>query len=721
MPSVPDPALRRGLPWSLRFALLREWGLLLIAALALVAVMNAWTPSSYGSATRILAMARSGPVLGDAQLVRSDEWAVQTPYFQIAVANDLGPRNEASLYKEPLKAFFALPSRDWSMAFKPDLWGFLVLDPAHAYALHYAALALAMVAGVVILLRQLGCAPGYSLAISLLLFSSQFVQAWWTSNAPVLALAVWPAIAFLWKGPWWARLPLIAYAVAVWLIGLLYPPFILSAALALAILIAAFRPEALRPSSLIPGVAAGCVGAAIAWAHFADLIPVMAATVYPGHRVSNGGGVPLLQLAAQVFPSLVTMRTEPLPLRPTNACEVAVVGSFLPLAMACFCDHRSIGRWFADHRAAAGICIGGLGLMLAWMVLPWPAALAPGLNLAPPGRMLWGFGLLLLLGLALIGARLRWRLTPLRLAIFTAAVLGGWAISKRLLSSPDLALGRFDVAILPVLAALLLIGRFAPGRLPPRRLVLAATVITALVTFGRFNPVQSAKPIFEPRPSLVLDALRAYAGDNPHGVAVETRHYGAVIVGAGVPALNHVLLQPQLAVFRQAYPGLDPASFDQVFNRYAHIKPEVRWAPAVLNADLIAAPPDPFAIPTRVTIVPVPRGAPGAGAIERVEAVDLGAGRIGVVVEGWAPWSGVDAGQGLEVALADPQAGRIVRATAFRLARPDIVAARNSPAAYAAGFGLRLEIERPSGLPFSASDLRVAAIEPGARAALIGP
>lgn len=691
----------------------REWGLIAVLVLALVYVLNAWTPSSYGEATRTLGIPRSGPVLGEAQPIRSDEWAVLTPYFQIAVANDLGPRNEASPYKEPLKAFFALPSRDWSMALKPDLWGFLVLDPAHAYALRYAALAVAMLAGFAILLRQLGCSPGYALAISATLFCSQFVQAWWTSNAATLALAPWPAIAFVWAAPWWARLPAIAYAVAIWLVGLLYPPFIISAGLALAVLIAAFRPSALRPGLLMPGLAAAAVGAGLAWGHFADLIPVMAETVYPGQRASNGGGVPLLQLAAHVFPSLVTMRTEPLPLWSTNACEIAVIGSFLPIAMACFCDLGAIMRSVRAHPAAVATWLGGLILMLVWMLASWPADFAPGLNQVAPGRMLWGFGLLLFLGLAILGATAPWRLTPVRAAVFAALVAGAWGVSKLGLSRQPLAFGRFDLAILPIAALLLLARRFAPHRLPPRRLVLAAVALTAAATFGRFNPVQSAEPIFRPQHSELVEVLQTYADANPKGWAVENRHYGAVVNGAGVPAINHVLLRPQLAFFRGAYPGLDEATFNHVFNRYAHIMPSMRWSPAVVQADLIALPADPFAIPLTVTAGPTGSPIAALGALERVEAVPLGVHRWGVTAEGWARWSGVEPGQALRVELADPSLGRIVQATAFRLARPDVVAARGEREAFAAGFGLRLEVETEQAAPvFSPAGLKLVAIDP---------
>ena len=171
-------------------------GLAALALYVLIATVLAWTPSHYAQAARLLGIPGVEPVFGDARPVRSDEWGVTTPYYQIAVASDLGPRDAVSPYHEPLTAYFALPSRDWSMALKPDLWGFLVLDPAHAYALHYALLAAASLLGVYVLLRQLGCRGEVAVAGSAALFLSQFVQVWWTSNAPVLGLAAWPAIAY---------------------------------------------------------------------------------------------------------------------------------------------------------------------------------------------------------------------------------------------------------------------------------------------------------------------------------------------------------------------------------------------------------------------------------------------------------------------------------------------------------------------------------------------
>lgn len=669
--------------------------LLALLLFVLLSTVAAWTPSHYYEAANILGLKDVWPVLGGSRPARSDEWAVTTAYFQIAAASDFGPRDLVSPYREPLKAFFALPSRDWSMAFKPDLWGFLVLDPARAFALHYALLATAALIGPYLLLRQLGCRREAAAAGAGILFFSQFVQVWWTSNAPALGLAAWPAVIYLWRAGAWLRLPLLAYAVAVWLIGQLYPPFIIATGLALAVAIAAFRPDALAPRRLAVGVAGAASGIALAWLHFADLIPIMAATVYPGERISHGGGVPVLQLLEHVFPYLLTDVYRTVPNWPANISEVAVVGSFLPLATVCFCDHRAFAAWAAEHGRSLAIWTTGLLAMLAWMLLPLPGRFAPGLNLVPPVRMLWAFGLLLTLGLAVAASNAQWRLTWPRVTAFALAVIAAWAVSKQGIGKDDLDHHHFDWRIVVLLLGLIGLHRFAPRLVPSRRVVLGAVVLCSFLTFGRFNPVQSATPIFAPGPSPALESFRAYARANPTGTVIALGEYSATLNGLKIPSINHTLLRPEPAFFRAAYPDLPAAEADRLFNRYEHVMPALVWAPALVQDDVVAIPPDPFAIPLPVDVATAPPAlpAPGEGVIEQAEATALGGGRWGIMVGGWTRWSGVSPDQRLSVAL-EPGEGRILSATAFRLPRPDLTA-RGDAARFAAGFGLRLVIETP--------------------------
>lgn len=696
--SPPEDALR----WRQDGA---AWVIFAALAIGVVYVANAWTPTHYGAAAALLGIEHAGPVFGEARGTRSDDWALTTPFFQIAVANRLGPIDLHSPFHQSLTTFFALPSRDWSMAFKPDLWGFLALDPAHAFSLHFAVLAAAMLAGFAIVLRQLGCSLGFALAGTAMIFFSQFVQAWWTSNAPVLAWAAWPVAAYLWPARWWLRLPAIGYAVAVWLIGQPYVPFIVAAGIAFAFAIAAFRSDALHWRRLAPALAAAAIGAGVAWAHFADLIPVMRDTVYPGHRRTGGGGTLPLQLVAHLFPYLLTADFEPIGVRPSNACEIAVVGSFLPLATATFADAGASVAWFRSRWRSVLIWLIGVILLADWAVLPIPGGdLVPMLDQAPGNRITWGLGLLFLIGFLIAGSRLPWVLSWPRLAAFAAIVAAAWGFSKLWLSHAPLAAGRFDVAILAVLALLLLARVAAPALLPPGRVVILSVAATSMITFGQFNPVQPAGPIFEPRPpSPVLDTLRAYAAANRRGWAVMPGWYGASINGAGVPAIDHILLRPDLAAFRRAYPTVGPAAINLLFNRYEHLMPDIRWTPMLLNDDVVAIPPDPFAIPLPVETNPPRSGELAGGHVDRIEVVPLGDHRWGVTAAGWAPWKGIAAGQALVVS-APASLGRIVSVAAYRLPRPDIVMQQRDPAVYAAGYGVRAMVEAPASVARLATD-----------------
>lgn len=670
-----------------------------VLALAAVYVFNGWTPSHYGLTAGILGIADAGPLIGTAHPARSDEWLVATPYFQIAVANRLGGSDALSPYHEPLKAFFALPSRDWSMIFKPDLWGFLVLDPAHAYSLHFASLAVALVVGFTLLLRQLGCSRGFAVGVAILLFLSQMTQVWWTSNAPSLALAPWPAVAFLWRARWWLRLAAVFYATAAWLIGELYPPFILAGGLAIGILILAFRRDTLRACPLLVGGLGVAAAIGVAWLHYADLIAVMQATVFPGHRRANGGGVPVMWLLAQIFPHLTTQRFEPLPLWNTNACEIAVVGSFLPLAVAAFADWRALGTWVREHWIGVAIWLAGMAAMIGWMLLPIPAGEAPILNMIPPGRMLWGLGILFLLGVGIVGGAAPWRISAARGAIFVAAVAGAWWVSKFELTRTPLAYTRFDMVVIPPVVAAMLLSRWRPAAVPPRPAVLLALVMGAALTFGRFNPVQPAQPIFERHASLGLQAIRAYAAANPRGVAVVTGNYGAALNAAGIPAINHVLLRPAPEMFSAAYPTITTETRNRLFNRYEHVIPTVAWEPRSPQADVVEVPPDPFAIPLPVDTSPRRAPTPPGGAILELGVRQLGPGRWGVLASGWAEWEGVTPSQRLRVTLRPGFQGRIVSAVAYRLPLPGLAAAQGNARNFAAGFGARIVMESPVSSP----------------------
>ncbi|WP_421693229.1 DUF7657 domain-containing protein [Aestuariivirga sp.] len=589
--------------------------LILIAfGFAVIYVSLALTPSHYSLGLKRLG-AEVRPLFLNAQGVRSDEISVLTPLMQTAVRGGFSSHNQISPYHESLKGFFALPILDWSLIFKPQLWGFWVLPPAYAYSFYFCSFWVAFLMGYTLLLAQLGAKPVIAAFGSLCLFFSPFVQAWWTTNAPTFAFAPWPAVILLLNLRPGAKLPLLFWTGSAWVFGLAYPPFIISAAFALGILIAAFRRDVFTISNgLVVLIAAALFGVVFHW-YFGDLVDVMRDTIYPGHRVSSGGGVDPSKLIAHLFPFFTAVFFLPIfkenqfiPLLKENFCEIAAISTFLPMTLLCFARHSSVWKVLKADRLAWSIVAGGLISMAAWMVLPIPAAFGRFLlwSSVPPERMLWGFGFLLTLSTIVLISKSDFVISRRRAAIFVGVLLSGGLISKFLYiviwKTADLS---FEQALLmspfewtAILLFLVFAGGLSNSRLveqaSPQRLVLGAA-IAGLYSIGAFNPFQQAFPIFDIPRTEKLETLRLESQRAPNGWIVIPNNYGALLSGAGISAINHVLTTPELGFFRAVFPDMPETEFNHVFNRYAHIVPRAGITlPFVLQNDMIAVPIDAF-------------------------------------------------------------------------------------------------------------------------------
>ena len=194
------------------------------------------TPSSYGYVLSKLGMHEEGLYFGNPKRVRSDEWAVWTPYMQSLVTNGFERFNKYSIYHEDFRNFNALPIYDWALVFKPQLWSFLVLEPARAFSFHHGFIIAIFLTGWKRLVEQLmGNHPYASqtcfVLFSLLLFFSSFVQMWWTTLGPLLAFFPWLMIVlFSWKENSFLYYFALFYSAMVWVLAHTYPPGIISCA-----------------------------------------------------------------------------------------------------------------------------------------------------------------------------------------------------------------------------------------------------------------------------------------------------------------------------------------------------------------------------------------------------------------------------------------------------------------------------------------------------------
>ncbi len=561
----------------------QAWALaIVLVALAVGYVAFALTPSHYAFVLKNLFEVDANPLLGQARGIRSDELAVLTPLFQTAVLGDFATTNQISPYGETLKGFWALPIEDWSLVFKPQLWGFWILPPAYAYSLYFASMWVGFLVGYTLFMRQLGAELLFAAAVSVCLFSSHFVQVWWSSNAPAFALAPWPAVVFMANIRFLPKIVLGTYAACVWAFSLVYPPFMISGAFAFLVLILAFRPQTLSLKNLAAGVLILVMLGAVFVAYYGELIGIMRETAYPGQRVVSTGNLPVLQFLAHIFPFLNIANFATL--IGLNDCEVAVVATLIPLSALVFVRKEAWRQALAIHRRAICIWLAALIVAGAWMLCPVPASWGKPLlwHYVPDNRMLWGFGVLFTLGLARLVASLEVTVTQRRIDVFIVLLTLVWLVSKISYSYlvPTVGLPPADLLIVswrelvPVgvfCAFAIAIKLWPPIRAYPGQSVMAACALSGVLTFNMFNPLQSAHAIFTNHQSERLTEIRATLNANPNGWLAMDGYFGAIFSGVGIPAINHVLVQPQLDIFARYFPDMDPDDFNTVFNRYAYI------------------------------------------------------------------------------------------------------------------------------------------------------
>jgi hypothetical protein len=206
----------------------------------------------------------------------------------------------------------------------------------------------------------------------------------------------------------------------------------------------------------------------------------------------------------------------------------------------------------------------------------------------------------------------------------------------------------------------------AAARVP---VIMIAIMSANVYAFGRFNPLQPAKTIFEVPDSEGFRALRKEAAAFPDGVLVEPRITGAVLNGLGFRSINHALLAPKPSIFHEYFPAMDPGKFNQVFNRYGYVTLSAIAIPDNPAADVISVPIEAF-VPVRnsrrVMLGSASSGGcpqPAGGGIRQISE-----GGNQLTIDGWAPWNAESDTQGIRVFSS-----RALRLSALAtLTRPDI-------------------------------------------------
>jgi hypothetical protein len=534
-----------------------------------------WSPSSYAIVLRELGETDTGLIAGKPRVERGDEFAWQTPLLQMTLRSGFQRFDRTPPYFEDLRTLYAMPILDWALIFKPQFWLFFVAPPAIAYSFYHFLLITMFIVGFTILFVHLGGRELDSFLMALVLYFSAYTQYWWNGASNFLfPFFPWIVLALLWSIRFSVRLLLFFWLLVCGLLTYFYPPNAIALGFVAGVLWAIVRPKLFEWRSLL------CIGLTAAGAaatvlfYLREPITRLANTVYPGQRVSGGGGVTFNWWLTQLLPT--SLMNDHVPLTPgSNICELSTVGSIYVLTVLFFVPWRELITQSTREERRRWIWLGG-GLVAtqAWMTIHMPPWLGYPLlwHLVPPGRMVLAGGLLLLVMAFLLGQARPLRFTILGCLCFALTLVLAWFAFKH---PHGIGLGkayRDWVFITPVLfvATLQALGVLTPTR--ANTTLLASAVVLGVISFGTFNPIQSTQAIFRRhRTPFTMELDRRLQTEKrgylvlPWGTSFFA-HSGLPLIALGYPSLSYSTFDPALDLWRKVYPQVPPEQFRPLFD-----------------------------------------------------------------------------------------------------------------------------------------------------------
>lgn len=560
-----------------------------------IAVWDDYVPGEKGQA--ILA--------GKPRPIRSDEWAVQTPFFLAQLNGPERLQDESSAYgKGQIPLLLQLPVSDWISLIRPQHWGAFLLSDAQAFAWWWNFKWCSLLIGVFFLLVLLTRGDELvAISVSFLLLYSSFVQWWFSTYLVEMVGAFAFGLSFylsVWRADrawqlWFCLLGLLISAVNFAL--LLYPPFQIPL-FHLGVVIAAAdflgRRGGLCSGYLSLGRWAAVLGVLVAALAMVGLVYWMAidtiervmGTVYPGQRVAIGGGGDLVRyLIGVIGPYLHDDR---FPHYLGNVCEASSFILLWPIvAVAALVFVRPTGDPYI---------FGGLLLYLlassAYLFVPFPDWLAQIslLSRVPATRIFAGVGVASWLVVAVWISQERGSgLGDLLRGIFCALIAGGTVgyVAAQFETMPGVELHSWEIWLAGFVGALLTLLLVLRWRLVFSALALAVVVGSNLLV----NPVAQGIGAFTNKRLYIFTQRELRRDPSSRWIVVNGGIRAQFLKAAGATVLNGVNYLP-----RADFSGvLDPFGEQQeVYNRFAHVA--IYHAPGLGRVSYHLDTPDSYSV-----------------------------------------------------------------------------------------------------------------------------
>lgn len=527
-----------------------------------------------------------GDLFGQARMIRSDEWAVNTPmaFSQYFAKDGSFPYFSETLRGAKTDAFivYGQPVLSWEVIFRPFQWGYLLFAPARGLSFFWCGrfLALLMISfelGMYLFNRR----KSYAVAYSALLSLSPVVQWWFAINGLVEMLVFGQAVllivsAYFNQRQYWKKI-LLALGLA-WCGGcyilVFYPPWQIPLGYVFLFLLIGITAKEYKKdlwcwkkdipvilgALLILGIAMGAI-VCKSW----NTIQTVMNTAYPGTRSFAGGGA--LRKLFNWAQGILYPFMEPA-FGGTNVCEEASVISFFPLGIL-------VGLWVLikeKKRDAMLISLlTGTVFLTAYCVLPWPEILAKAtlLSNCQPDRAVLAVGfisLILLLYASVISEK-----APGKAAVGIVGVFfAGGTMVFLYKSLPELYVAKRQVAAVCVIltVSLILVGILWYKW---KSTVFAWGCIVLAVLNGAFvNPIHKGVDVIYTNPLVQAVAAEADSDDKQGLWIVENIGFPCINIPimTGAPTINCTNTYPVLERWKK----LDSTGiYEDTYNRYVHI------------------------------------------------------------------------------------------------------------------------------------------------------
>lgn len=584
----------------------RHWRWLIVALVFCAGVALKLNGSSVGRWEEELSghKASKGLLLFEPRSIRTDEWLVWTPAAlaqarhapRFPVENpNLGPGRATLLLN--------LPVAYYTTWFRPQLWGFFVLDFERGFSFCWFAKIFGLLLGPTWLLRQLGVrSRGLALFGGAWLFLC--VQWWFSSPAMVPEmLATWAictgcAIQFLKQSSTWRHA--IAFGGFVYcgvnFILCSYPPAQIPLAYLMATIVAGFVLEHLRTGEfcatkhgiLLVGLAVLTVIIVLAPCYLAmrPTLEIVSHSIYPGARRSNGGAMSIFQLFSGLASFFQTSR-ETLPAAFTNITLPNHCYPFWPVILAALLVGRRRQQITIPPLFAA-LVIFIIGLSL-YAIAPWPTWLLRSTLLCFSTEFSSTQFALVPANIVLTCVFLDRYRSPVftrRGALITAAgfclviALLFWTAS---LTKPNFFPDLFQITLSYAVSVALLMIFFWETR---RSWLPLAVIASLIFPLGAVNPVmRGLSPLLESETFREVDKIQA-ADPEAKWIVYNDLTLPELVKATGANVLNGFKIVPDLDLLHRFDPDRK-ASF--VYNRYGHFVFKLPEFPGQIAFRFVAA------------------------------------------------------------------------------------------------------------------------------------